>query len=369
MNLKKFFLPLLATMVIGCSSDDGTVPAVKEKSPVNFTVIGQTENSVIQFAYDAGTTSGITFNLTEELGVQTNYLTLRQSGNLLSFYSFANGSFSLQQKNLRTNETNNYDDFFANSPGRSVAWGINNQTNVFFGFFGPNSSRNLGIQDVALNSADVNDITIDFDIDFVFQPVLFENKIFFAYRDNRGNYKFTFYNTLSKGGGPILNFGNFPISFLVSDENTIVIIKNGVNPILTHYDPETLSELDEVPLNFGTALNQGPVDAVLEADRLYYSRPTVQPAKLFAEPAIFDVTTQEDFQIDLKTIITQLEVDFGADVAINSIVYSASKRIFLVGYSKLLQTEVAGGILQISPEGELIENIEVDFLPAFFVKG
>ena len=368
MKLKKILLPLMAVFVIGCASDDAGIPVIEEIDPVDFIVIGENANSVVQLTYDASSDSEQSFNLSEEINVGLDYLTLRQSGDLISFYSFADGAFSLAQKNLRTNQTNTYDDFFANSPGRSVAWGINNDTNVFFGFFGPNNARNLGIQDVQLEGTDSNDVTIDFDIDFVFQPLLYDDKVYFAYRDNQNNYKFTFYNTLTRMSGPILNFGPIPISFLVSDVGDIVIIENGTSPNLGNYDPETLTLLDETPLNFGTALSQGPIPgAVLDGNRLYYARPTIQPARLFAEPAIFDLTTQEDFQIDLTGIITELEQEIETDITITTLVFSASKNVFLVGY-RLLETGVSGGVLQISPDGKLIKNVAVRFFPTFFVQ-
>ena len=168
--------------------------------------------------------------------------------------------------------------------------------------------------------------------------------------------------------GPILNFGPIPISFLVSDVGDIVIIENGTSPNLGNYDSETLALLDETPLNFGTALGQGPIPgAVLDGNRLYYARPTIQPARLFAEPAIFDLTTQEDFQIDLTGIITELEQEIETDITIITLVFSASKNVFLVGYG-LLETGVSGGVLQISPDGKLIKNVAVGFFPTFFVQ-
>jgi len=362
-------LPLLALVMFACSSDDGDgLPPETEKSASDFIVIGQDLDNVYQYSYDAASETGELKNLTQELNVTTGYLTLREVDDLLSFYYFRDGAFSLIIKDVRTGLSANYSDFFANSPGRSVAWGINNESNVFFGFFGPSGTRNLGVQDVELQSTGVTDTNIDFDIDFVFQPVLFNDKVYFAYLDNQGNYKFSFYDASINSSGPILNFTDTPISFLVTESGNIGIVKNGVDASLEIYDSDSLSLLDTLPLQFNTGFSTGPIDgAVFDGGVLYYAFPYVQPAQYLSGPASFDTETQENSVVDFFGIAAGVEQELGQTIALTIQVYDPLERVFLVGY-EVLDQSARGGVLQITADGTLVGNIPTTFVPTYFVR-
>ena len=212
------------------------------------------------------------------------------------------------------------------------------------------------------------DITIDADIDFVYQPVLFNDKVYFAYQDNRGDYKFTFYDTDFKVRGPILNFNTVPISFLISESGNIAIIKNGVEATLELYDPNTLGLVETVPLMVNTAFAAGPVeDAVFDGGVLYYDFPYTQPSKLSSGPALFDTTTQENELVDLFGIVNNVERELGEGIRVTTQRYDTTQDIFLLGYG-MLDGSTAGGVLQISKEGELVANISTDFVPTYFVR-
>jgi hypothetical protein len=370
MKLKKLFLPLLALVFIGCTSDDSDeMTAPETEIPVaDFIAIGEDFDNVYQYDFDGASEMGELTNLTQELNVTPDYLTLREVDDLISFYYFRGGAFSLIIRDVATGLSANYSDFFANSAGRSVAWGINNESNVFFGFFGPSGTRNLGIQDVELISSDIQDTAIDVDIDFVYQPLLFNNKIYFAYLDNQGNYKFTFYDTSSNLSGPILNFNSVQISFLVAESGDIAIVKNGVNASLELYDADTLSLLDEISLEFNTAFSAGPVDgAVFDNGVLYYAFPYVQPSQYPSGPAVFDTETQENTLVDLFSIAAGVEQELGSTIGLTVQIYDAIQDVFLVGY-EVLDQSAGGGVLQISAEGALISNTPTTFVPTYFVR-
>lgn len=363
----KRILPILWLFAIGCNQDDTTEVVQEELAPVSFSVIGFDEESVLQYDYDFNSSNSKLTNLTTELGVPLDYLTLRQTGKLISFYTFREGRFSIRLRNIETGESNVYSDFFANSVGRSVAWGINDETNVFFGFFGPNGERNLGIQDVVFSGDLDEDLIIDENIEFTYQPLLFEDKIYVTYRDEVGNYKLSYYDTNNKTASSIVNFGPVSISILISELGEIVIIKNGTNPTLELFDADSLVFIESRSLEFGTAFNPGPIyGAVFKNDRLYYAYPFVQPALYDEGPAIFDVATQENAILDLVGIAQGIESELGASIGITSQVYDADADVFLVGYA-VLGDNTVGGILQISTEGELIANISVPFFPNYFV--
>jgi len=355
-------------MVVACTKENSPTEPMAEAPVASFIAIGADLEKVYQFSYSGENASGLLFDLSAELGVGPDYLTLRQAQETLTFYSFANGSFSLRQKNLATGAITVHPDFFANSAGRSLTWGTNNNSRVFFGFFGPDGTRNLGLQDVALNRADSFDTFIDLDIDLAFQPLLFQNKLFISYRDLDGNYKLTVYDTDTRSLGAIRNFQDTPISLLLDDTDQLAVVKNGFDATLATYDVENLTLIDEQPLNFNTAFSAGPVSgAVLFQNQLFYAKPFAQPARFSAGPAVFDLNTQEGFEIDLFSIADAVETELGENIQITSQTYDLTHQIFLIGYG-LVGDQTKGGVLQISTTGDLVAHIELNFVPDYFVK-
>ncbi|WP_350289399.1 hypothetical protein [uncultured Croceitalea sp.] len=363
MKLKVLLLAALATCVIGCSNDDNFTEEPQQLQKASFKVVGEDASSVYLFSFDGNLETSTTDNLTQEIGVQPNYLTLRQLDNLLSFYSFSEGVFSLVQIDIETNTIASFDDFYANGPGRSVVWGTNNLNTVFFGYFTPGNARNLAIQNVELPSLDSQDFTIDFNIDTLFQPIQFNGKIFLTYRDSLGNYKVTFYDTISKTQGPIVNFNTVPVSILIDNAGDLAVVKNGVDATLEKYDSNSLVFLSSEELNFNSGFVPGPIDgAVLSEDRLYYSKPFVQPARFSAGPAIFDLVTQENIVVDLASIADKLEEELEASIILVGQRFSKSQKVFLVSYAVVSQ-EIKGGVAQISTDGNLISNTTFPFQP------
>lgn len=370
MNLKRLLWAVLALVAIGCSTDetDNQKEEVKVTAKADFVVIGENLENVFQYNYEASIDSGQLVDLTDQLGVLPSYLTLRQVNELLSFYSFGGGAFSLAQIDLATGARANFDSFYANGPGRSVVWGTNNLSNVFFAYLGPSGTRNLAIQSVSLQDFSTEDVTVDFDIDTAFQPLFYEEKIFITFRDGRGDYKLTFYDTDSKTLGTTLNFGAVPISILIDEMGDLVVVKNGVNASIEVYDTNTLSVVDSAQLDFNSGFSPGPIEgAVLSNDRLYYALPFVQPARYPAGPAIFDFVTQENFVADFTGIATDIEQELGVTILITAQSYDSYQEVFLVGYGTT-SDEVLGGVMQISTDGKLVANITLPFFPTYFVK-
>ena len=370
MKLKYLFLPVLALSMIGCNSDDSsdTIPMEVEVPVASFIAIGEDSENAYQYNFEGSTELGELINLTQELNVTPDYLTLREVDDLISFYFFSQGAFSLVVRDVRTGFSATYSDFFANSPGRSVAWGINTESNVFFGFFGPSGTRNFGVQDVNLQTTEIQDTAIDVDVDFIFQPLLVNRKVYFVYRTNLGDFKFTFYDTVTQSAGPILDFGTIPISFLVADSGDLAIIKNGVAATLELYDADTLTLLETLPLQFNTAFSAGPVEgAVFEDGILYYAFPYVQPSEFPSGPASFDIASQENNLIDFFGIADDVEAELGESIALTVQLYDPLQNVFLVGY-EVLDGSARGGVLQISVDGELVFNASTTFVPTYFVR-
>lgn len=363
MRLKTGLWAVLVLFVTGCSNDDNAIPEPDAIPIASFQVIGEDANSVFQYSYNAETEGGEFINLTAELGVSPDYLTLRQTDEFISFYSFSQGAFSLDIKNIRTGAFANYVDFYANGPDRSVVWGTNTLTNVFFAYFQPGDSRVIGIQDVEIQNQLSQDLTIDFGIDRLFQPILFDGKVYISFLDNQGNYKLTVYNTVTQDLGTILNFNNIPISILIDSAGDLAVIKNGANATIELYEADSLSLINTLELAFNSGFSAGPVEgAVLSDNKLYYPFSFVQPARFAEGPAIFDLETQQNFVADLDAISETVEEEIGKRITISTQVFSESKNRFFVGYA-LLETVNEGGVLQISTNGELISNTPLEFFP------
>jgi len=367
MNSKIVFWVILTLLIVGCSTDDGPIQEPEKTPNASFQVIGEDANSVFEYSYNAETEIEKLVNLTTEIDVLPNYLTLRQTDEFLSFYSFRQGAFSLDIKNVRTGAVAKYVDFYANGPSRSVVWGTNTLTNVFFGYFQPGDSRVIGIQDVEIQNQTSQDLTIDFDIDLLFQPILFDEKVYITFLDNQGNYKLTIYNILTKNLGTLVNFGNIPISILIDETGDLAVIKNGSNATIELYDADNLSFISTTNLGFNSGFSPGPIDgAVLSNNKLYYPLPFVQPARFSAGPAIFDLETQENFVVDLVALSETIEEEIGERITVSTQIFSSSRNRFFVGYA-ILETVNEGGVLQISTNGELISNTSLPFFPTDIV--
>ncbi len=368
MKLKNTLWVFMTLYVVACSDDNNPIEEVEEPTAASFQVIGEDANAVYQYDYDGATTSGEVFNLTEELGVLPSYLTLRQVDDFVSFYSFSQGAFSLAQKNLNTGATTNFQDFYVNGPERSLVWGTNTLSNVFFGYFSPSDDRILAIQDVTLADDSSQDLTIDFSVNLLFQPILFENKVYITYLDNQGNYKLTLYDTVTKTLGTIINFNDTPISILIEDSGDLAVIKNGVNATLEIYDADTLAFISASNLSFNTGFSPGPIEgAVLSDNKLFYALPFVQPALFAAGPAIFDLDTQENFVVDFVGIADQLEKETGLTITLTNQVFSSTQNMFFVGYA-ISDGLGGGGVMQISTAGTLVDNVILPFIPTDFIK-
>ena len=362
---------LLAVMLagFGCSNDDSSIAPPPDPEIADFLVVGRDLENVYQYSFNGDSETGQLIDLTREIGVLPNYLTLRQEDDLLSFYSFAEGAISLTLIDVSTRTSSVYPAVFVDNPDQSIAWGINTISKVFFGFFGPFGTRNLAIQDMELSGADVQDYQIDVDVASTFQPLLFENKLYVTYRDNQGDHKLTFYDIGSNTIGPIVNFNSVPISILFDDSGNLAVIKNGFRPVLELYDPNTLELQDEQLMDFNTGFSSGPLDgAVLKDNKLFYSISYVQPARFGSGPAIFDLTTQENRIIDFFTIADEVEMEIGASITITTQVFDETQNTFLIGYAVVGNDLPRGGILQISMEGDLLANVPLAFFPSYILR-
>lgn len=359
-------MPLL--LLVGCSSDDNSGVPEQSSPKVDFVAIGEDLDRVYQYSHDGNTDSGNTLDLTQELGVPVNYLTLGQTGQTVSFYSFRGGSFSLALKDLTTGGIKNYEDFYTITPDRAVTWGVNNATKAFFGYFGPSGSGNLGLLEVGLEGTGEQDVAVDFNVGNTFRPLLYNEKVYMAFMDNLGNYKLAFYDIGTMAIGAVVNLGTTPISFFVTEFGNIAIVKNEINAAMDIHSADDLSFLDRIEMEVTLGFSPGVInDIFLKEDQLYFNFQYPQPSRFVEGPAIYDLNKQETTFLDLAGLVNLAEAEIGKSIAITTQVYDPSQNVFLIGYGTL-ENEIEGGVMVASTTGELLVQVSLPFFPTYFVR-
>jgi hypothetical protein len=366
--MKRILLLLtLWLSVSSCSKDDSDI--IQEPTVIpDVSFIGVDNENTYFYDFRAETEQGERANLTSELGLGPNFLTLRQSEQELSFYTFNSGKFSLLKKNLESSVTNTYIDFYTNTDQRSIVWGINTKSYVYFGFYNPKGSTNLSLRTISLETLEGTDISLEFNINTLYQPILIEENLFITYLDGQDRYKIVRYNTDTNTVGQTLDFGESSPSLFEDDLGNLVILKFAENGKVQMEirDSRSLSIIKEQELALNQRFLPGPLNASLVGDNLYYQYTYQQPFIIDMGPAIYNINTSENKVLDFVGIIDDVEKEL--DVSINFITeyHDSEKNVFLASYQKF--EELEGGALIISERGELLKNIELDFVPIYFVK-
>ncbi len=368
LKLKNWIWTLAIIVLVGCSTDSISGDETGANRSLEVTVIGIDAESVYQLSYDASLESQNVTNLTAQLGVQPDFLTLRQFGDLISFYSFSGGRFSIYLKEIETGNTRIFEDFYTNTPQRAVTWGINDATNVYFGYFGPFGSPNLGIQDLILEGSEEIDTVVDFNVDATFGPLLYDGKVYIAYLDNLGEYKLKYYDTVTKTAGPLLSLGSTAFSFFITGAGDLAVVKIETNPTLDLYRADDLVFIESVPLSVAPGFSVGVVeDALLLGNELYFNYVYPQPARFAEGPAIYNLDTNEFTLVDIGGLVNVVEAEIGTSLFITTQIYDPAQGVFLIGYGTA-ENEIEGGVMVASKDGDLLARVSTPFFPTYFVR-
>lgn len=364
-------LCLYLTLFISCSKDDGPGTVVEIASTPNFKMIGEDEENIFQYNYNATQESGSQINLTQTLGLDPLYLTLRQVEEVISFYSFSAGSFSILQQNTLSGQSNTYPDFYTVTEERSITWGTNSEDLLFLGYYSPKGSRNFGIRTLDPNDGSFTDLAIEFNIQQAYDPLYFRERIFMTYKDAAGAFKIAIFNTETRAIMLTLDYGEGIPNVLIDDEGNIgVVIGTGnSNFVYQVYDIETLLLQRESFFVLDKYLPPGPLKGAVHGNTLFYTNSLAQPAPVTFGPAYFDLENNTDFVIDIISIVQQVEVETQFPIALTAMRYIEEAEVFLMGYANAnITTEIVGGVLVINKTGTLLERIEVPFAPTYFIK-
>jgi hypothetical protein len=368
--MKRIVMVLWVSLLCSCSKDEAEMVVEADLVP-SFVLVGLDTESVYQYNYDGLEDSGETFNLSQELGMGPNYLTLRQEGEQLSFYTFSDGAFSLYQKNVLTGAINSYVDFYENTDARSIVWGTNDMASVYFGYYSPRGSRNLALYTLDLAAMQGEDTSLEFNIQELYQPLYEDGRLYITYQNGSGTFKLIIYDTVVGRVLQNLDYGSARPSIFITDNGNLAIIKlrpNGVMELEVRA-AETLAVVADQVLNLNQVFLPGPLNAQLVENKLYYEFEFAQPFRLTKGPAIYDLSNDENTVLDIEFILNQVTSETGGSYDVISSVYNSDSDAFLLAYRALdNQDALEGGVLAIASTGQLLKRVPLPFFPTYFLE-
>jgi hypothetical protein len=367
-----FLLLIISTLFLGCSNDDIRSEMVSEDQMPDYAVIGQNFQSVYQYNYDGSLDEGELFNLTLESNINREYLTLRQVSQVLTFFSFAAGSFSAIQRNYLTGESTFLNEFYTVSNERSVTWGASSENKLFLGFFSPEGSTNYGIRTIDLATDQEIDLIVEFNVNDVFEPLYYDGRLLITYLDQQSDYKLAVLDTESNTIIRTLDFGKLVPSILINKAGELFIFSGNSNSDyeLTLYDLQTLDVIRQDLFSINRYFFAGPIqsEAIISNEKLYYLNLYAQPSLIPFGPATYDFITKENRIIDMPFIVQQVQEELGQDIELTAFDYNEESNSFLMGYAKFVDIDtLEGGVIVISEDGRLLKNTNLNFAPTRFI--
>lgn len=363
---------IFACLFLGCSSDDENEidEQTTAKTP-SFSLIGEDLDNVYLFTFEEATENQRQVNLTEKSGINNQFIERRQVDDVVTFYSFSGGSFSAQQENVTTGETRSFQNFYTNTPERSIIWGTNSETSFFLAFFSPSVTNNLIIRTINFDTGLETELAIENNVLSVFQPVYYGSRLFMPYNISNTEHRVAVVDTENNTLLTTLDFQAFSPSVLIDDNGDLIIIKSklGDQNSFARYDTVTLEVLEEREFALNRFFSSGPFAGSLSNNQLQYVNDLAQPSTVLFGPGVFDFDSNMNTAIDIFSIIENVETTLGFEIDLTTQGYSSKSNIFLVGYAAAtVDNSVAGGILIISNEGELLNTIELPFVPTFVLQ-
>lgn len=371
MNFRKLFCWVLCgSILLGCSRDDNDELREETANIPDFRVVGEDNDNIYQYNYNAARDEGELINLTTENNVALQYLELSQVNDLLTFYSFSSGNFSAIQRNAVTGVNNVLNNFYTVSDERTILWGTNSESQVFMGYFSPQGSTNYGVRTIDLATDKITDTNITFNVNTVYQSIYNADKLILTYRDHSNTNKVAVMNTQTNALIRTLEFGSSTPSIFIDDQGDIVVIlsDSDENQVYQIYDSETLALREERPFLLDRLFAPGPLEASISDEKLYYIYTYSQPSSVLEAPAVYDFVRHENNIIDMIGIARQVEEDLQANIVLSAIDYKTEGDVFLVGYGKQDANILEGGVLVIAAKGELLVNITLPFAPTYIVQ-
>ncbi len=369
--IKALGVLFFVAFLFSCSKDGVSDKEAENITIPDFIVIGEDAENIYQYSYKGSLSQGSQINLTEALGLSPTYLTLRQVFEVLSFYSISFGNFSVLQQNVVTGQSNAYPDFYSNTDERYIIWGTNSEDLLFLGYFSPIGSNNFGVRTIDPETGDSSDLSIASNVDKVYDPLYYRQRLILSYRGTDDNYHVIVFNTETRSIIQTFDLNSDIPNILIDELGNLGIISGKANNSFGYqvYDIESLILINEVNFNLNKFLTPGPLKGSIYENTLYYSNFYAQPSAVPFGPAYFDFVLDKNVVIDMISIVRQVEEETQFSIDLTAMHYIASDEVFVMGYGYIDNANtIVGGILIIAKDGTLLERIEVPFAPTYFIK-
>ena len=362
---------LFAFFLINCDkNDDETEQVNLEVGIPDFQMIGEDGDSIYWYVYDADEESATAVNLSQEDQLDRLYISLRQTNEVLSFFSLIQGSFSLQQKNTQNGSTLSVENFISVTGERSIIWGTTSESQIMMAYYSPPNSGQLGLRTLDISSGNFTDIPLATNVFDTSEPLYFNKRLFISYLDNNNRYNMVVVNTDTLQVIRTFEFNDRFPSLLIDNEGNFVLILGKEGSFVREiYEPSSMTLLDSLSFDLEQFLDTGPLDAYLIDDSLFYLYNLIQPSELPRTPAMFNLQTGESLIVDILEIRETIRQRTGRDIVPTAFGFNVPDRTFLMGYAEsTLEVSWDGGVMVIAENGELIDIIELPFVPTYFVK-
>ena len=372
MNPKFVFWSICFALVFwNCSNDDDAEMQAESLLEIpDFQLIAEDTESIFWYSYDAELESANTINLTEEDNLNRFYISLRQVVDKLSFFSLFDGSFSLLQKNISNNSIVSVENFISISAERSIIWGTTTESQILMAYYSPPSSGELGVRTQDIESGSFDDTQLASDVFETSEPLYYNQRLFAAYLDNNNRYNMVVFDTENLAIIRTFDFEDQFPSLLIDDDGNLVILTGKQGSFTRQvYDVVNMDLLDTENFSLGQFLETGPLDAFLVNNKLYYKNGLIQPSPLPFAPAVFDFSTGESQVVDIISIRDTVREQIDRDIIPTAFGFNTVNRIFLMAYAEASTDDsFLGGVLVIAENGDLIDILELPFVPTYFIK-
>ncbi len=362
---------LIILVIFSCSKNDALDIDPANEADIDVILIGEDSERVYQYNYNSLNDTKEQSDLTQELGLSSSFVTLRQEGKVLSFFTFNSGNFSLIQKNIETGESSVRTNFYLENDERNILWGTNDEQKIYLGFFKPQGTSNFGVLTIDVGSGLQTELIIEDAIQTSYQPIYHKGKLLLTYRDSSNEYKVAVVDTDTNVIVSRLDFGALVPNIFIDDLGDVVILKSnrGENYSYTIYDSGSFEPRDMVDFSLTRYFDPGILTARLIGQKFFYYSLYVQPAQVRFGPASFNLNTDVETLVDMERIVHDVENQNGQSIQLISQGIDEKSRSYLMGYANLNNpNKLEGGMLVVSFEGELIKHIELPFVPTYFLK-
>ncbi len=361
---------LLALFLISCVGNDDSSVAESVSRVPDFTLLGEDTSNIYQYRFEASTGNKTMINLTDELRVPRQFITLRQVDNLITFYSFSDDNFSAVQTNVTTGESQALDNFYTNSPERSVIWGANSENKLFLAYYSPIGSSDLGVRFIETGTGTARDVSLEVTTRNVFEPFYRKGKLFVPYENVSSGYMVAVLDTESETLLETMDFGNnIPSILSIDDGNIAIFLRSSGNAYEYRvYDIDTLVLLSTTDFNLSRFFLPGPVEADIIGDILYYLNFYAQPFPIPFGPALYDFSTGQNRILDMVSIVQEVESELNATLILTAFGYKPEGRSFLIGFTTEGSPLFQGGLLVVSDEGVLLDRLTLPFVPIYILR-